>query len=103
MDLGVCSDLVSHACTLSRSCVLGSSTILSLWPCRHSETSAWLSAVLTSANLLLIFVLQKLASVLSDREQMRVSQGALLKQVDSLQAQNGSSNPWTEEWPFGNY
>ncbi len=59
--------------------------------------------MLTSANLLLIFVLQKLASVLSDREQMRVSQGALLKQVDSLQAQNGTSNPWTEEWPFGNY
>lgn len=60
---------------------------LSLWPCRHSETSAWLSAVLTSANLLLVFVLQKLASVLSDREQMRVSQGALLKQVESMQAQ----------------
>lgn len=37
--------------------------------------------MLTGANLLLLFVLQKLASVLSDREQMRVSQGALLKQV----------------------
>lgn len=46
-----------------------------------------MSAVLTSANLLLVFVLQKLASVLSDREQMRVSQGALLKQVGSKQAQ----------------
>ena len=43
--------------------------------------SAWLSLVLTTADLLLIFILQKLAMVLSDREQMRVSQGALLKQV----------------------
>lgn len=48
---------------------------------RNSEVSAWLSLVLTTADLLLIFVLQKLAAVLSDREQMRVSQGALLKQV----------------------
>lgn len=54
---------------------------------RHSGTSAWLSAVLTSANLLLVFVLQKLASVLSDREQMRVSQGALLKQVQGIHAE----------------
>ena len=51
---------------------------------RHSEVSAWLSLVLTTADLLLIFVLQKLATVLSDREQMRVSQGALLKQVPIL-------------------
>ena len=43
--------------------------------------SAWLSLVLTTADLLLIFVLQKLGAVLSDREQMKVSQGALLKQV----------------------
>ena len=51
--------------------------------CRHSEVSAWLSLVLTTADLLLIFVLQKLAAVLSDREQMKVSQGALLKQVEA--------------------
>lgn len=60
---------------------------VSLWRSRHSETSAWLSAVLTSANLLLMFILQKLASGLSELEQMRVSQGALLKQVWKLSSE----------------
>jgi hypothetical protein len=48
---------------------------------RLAETGAWLSAVLTSANLISIFVLQKLAAVLADKEQMKASQGALLRQV----------------------
>jgi hypothetical protein len=61
-------------------CFMQGLTLVTL-ACRHSEVSAWLSLVLTTADLLLIFVLQKLAAVLSDREQMRVSQGALLKQV----------------------
>ena len=49
--------------------------------CRQAETGAWLSAVLTSANLISIFVLQKLAAVLAEKEQMKASQGALLRQV----------------------
>ena len=49
--------------------------------CRLAETGAWLSAVLTSANLISIFVLQKLGAVLADKEQMKASQGALLRQV----------------------
>ena len=52
-----------------------------LFHCRLAETGAWLSAVLTSANLISIFVLQKLGAVLADKEQMKASQGALMRQV----------------------
>ena len=37
--------------------------------------------MLTTANLFSIFVLQKLAAVLAEKEQMKASQGALLRQV----------------------
>lgn len=64
-----------------------------LWHCRLAETGAWLSAVLTSANLISIFVLQKLGAVLAEKEQMKASQGALLRQVLDTHDRNWSHMP----------
>lgn len=49
--------------------------------CREAEANAYLSLTLTLASMLLLFVTRKLALTLSEREQLRVSQGAVLKQV----------------------
>eukprot|EP00884_Botryococcus_braunii_P010705 jgi/Botrbrau1/19636/Bobra.0003s0006.1 len=54
---------------------------------RESEASAYLSLVMTLVCLLWTFLLQKLGVVLGEREQLRLSQGALLKQVHGLSAE----------------
>ena len=48
---------------------------------RQDELAALLSAVLTGTTLLMLFVLRKLGGVLAERENMKLNQGALLKQV----------------------
>ncbi|KAK9809219.1 hypothetical protein WJX72_011554 [[Myrmecia] bisecta] len=51
---------------------------------RQDELSALLSAVLTGSTLLMLFLLRKLGGVLAERESLKVSQQALLKQVQGL-------------------
>ena len=46
---------------------------------REAEANAYLSLTLTLASLLLLFVARKLAVTLSEREQMKVSQSAMLR------------------------
>jgi len=53
----------------------------------EAEANAYLSLILTLASVLLLFVNRKLALTLSESEQLKVSQGAMLKQVSGLQAE----------------
>jgi len=46
---------------------------------REAEANAYLSLTLTLASLLVLFVTRKLALTLSEREQMKVSQSAMLR------------------------
>ena len=48
---------------------------------REAEANAYLSLTLTLASLLMLFVTRKLALTLSEREQMKVSQSAMLRCV----------------------
>ena len=49
--------------------------------CRASMAESQLSAVLTAACLVLIFVVRKLGLVISQRDSLSTSQQAMLKQV----------------------
>lgn len=49
--------------------------------CREAEANAYLSLTLTLASVLLLYVGRKLALTLSEREQLKLSQMAMLKQV----------------------